>query len=313
MTEIALALGGGGVKGVAHLGVIRCLEQAGFKIRAIAGTSAGGLIGSIYAAGYTPDEIVEVLSKVDQKFLFKRNSPEEPSLLGLQGVTLTLTQLLGSRSFDDLSIPFGCTAVDLETSLEVILTRGRVIDAVLATIAVPGIFPPMQINGARLIDGAVLDPVPVSLARWLAPTLPVVAVCLSPSPRGWAQLKPLTLPPNTPIPAPIIDQFARLRVGQAFQIYIKAIETTSHMLAELRMQIDKPEVIIRPDVDHIGYLDPINPQDLIAIGEQAACEKLQHIRESLSVINQLNRKLRRTNPLQANAQYLGSSPLGEGK
>ncbi len=178
--DISLALGGGGSRGYAHVGVIRRLEQAGFRIRAVAGSSAGGIIAAFFAAGYTPDEMEAQFSRLDQTKLFGRSPDDGPALLGVAGAGKWLHEHLGGRTFDDLKIPCALTSVDLKSAREIILDRGRLVDAVLATIALPGILPPQQIEDYQLVDGGVLDPVPVSVARSLAPNLPVVAVVLTP-------------------------------------------------------------------------------------------------------------------------------------
>ncbi len=293
MTDISLALGGGGIKGIAHIGVIRVLEEAGFSIKAVAGTSAGGLIGSIYAAGKTPDEIEDIVLNLDQSKLFFRSRDEGPSIMGLGGIVQALSDHLGDATFADLQIPFACTAVDTITMQEFILDHGRVSDAVLATIAVPGVFSPREINGTVLVDGGILDPVPVALARWLAPTLPVVAVCLSPSPEGWSHLPDITVPVTNPLAQPIFNQLTKTRVARAFQTYIRSMDITSHMLAELRLQVDRPEVIIRPDVVRFGILDNVNPKILISEGEIAAANALVEIQKSLGWTNKLSRRFRK--------------------
>jgi len=117
--EISLALGGGGSKGFAHLGVLRCLEKEGFKIRAVAGTSAGGIVSTLYAAGYNPDELLDRFKEFDQSRLFGRQPGDGPSLLGVAGINHLLADLLGERTFDDLRIPCAVTAVDLRLEKEV--------------------------------------------------------------------------------------------------------------------------------------------------------------------------------------------------
>lgn len=293
MKEIALALGGGGVRGIAHIGVIRRLEKEGFTIRAISGTSAGGMIGAVYAAGFSPDQIIEILKQVDQSQLFSRQHGDGPSLLGLQGVTQALSSLMKDCTFDDLKIPFACTAVDIDTAQEIILTEGRVVDAVLATIAVPGIFPPKKLNGLTLVDGGILDPVPVALARWLAPGLPILAICLTPVPEGWAHISDFRIPQPIPLPAPIIGQFSKMRIGQAFNIFVRSLETTWRMLSELRMQIDQPDIIIRPNVERYGILDFANIDDLVQQGEQAVEQALPEIYKTNSFTVQVSRYFRR--------------------
>lgn len=293
MTDIAVALGGGGIKGIAHIGVLRILEEAGFTIRAIAGTSAGGLVGSIYALGKTPDEIEQIVLDMNQSRLFSRSKEDGPSILGLGGIVETLSQHLGDATFKDLDIPFACTAVDIATMQEYILDKGRVVDAVMATIAVPGVFSPRIINNTELVDGGILDPVPVALARWLAPSLPVIAVCLTPEPEGWAHIPEISIPNPNPFAQPIINQITKTRVARAFQIYIRSMDITAHMLAELRLQADRPDAIIRPNVSRFGMLDTFDAKVLIEEGEQAATMALENVHKSLGWTNQLARRFRK--------------------
>jgi NTE family protein len=299
MADIALALGGGGVKGIAHLGVIRRLEKEGYTIRAVAGTSIGGLVGAIYAAGYSVSEIEKIFESVDRSKLFARSASDGASLLGLSGLTHTVLRFLGDRNFEDLKIPFACTAVDLYNAQEVILSQGCVVDAVLGTIAVPGVFPPKDLEETRLIDGAVMDPVPVALARWLAPSLPVIAVVLTPVPEGWRHLPPLSkmiLPATSPIPMPIIEQFSKLRVAQAFDVFTRSIDITSLVMAELRLQVDKPDAVIRPEVYQFGMLDEVDPEEMVWLGDKAAAAALKQIKESLAWHKRLSRRFQRVNP-----------------
>ena len=156
--NISVALGGGGARGYAHIGVLRRLETEGFHIRAVTGASAGGIVAVAYAAGFSPDEMETIFVKLDQTKLFARSSNEGPSLLGLSGAARFFEELFGDRTFSDLRIPCAVVAVDLKECQEVILNKGRVVDAILATIAVPGVFPPRQYGDSQLVDGAVLDP-----------------------------------------------------------------------------------------------------------------------------------------------------------
>lgn len=292
--EISVALGGGGIKGIAHIGVLDCLEEAGFKIRTVVGTSVGGLIGAVYAAGYKPDEITEVIRMLRNDRLYARTRTDGPSLLGYTGLAEMMTNILGENQFSDLKVPFACTAVDLRTAQEVYLSDGRVVDAVLATIAVPGIFPSTMRGEMELIDGGVLDPVPVNLARCMAPTLPVVAVALNPERDQWNLLPQFNILPPVPlpIPPPLIEGIARLRIAQAMRTYVQSMDITMRMLTELRLEVDRPEIIIRPDVHQYGLLDNVEPEALIRAGYEAASEAIPNIRKSLSWVNTVGRILK---------------------
>jgi NTE family protein len=298
--EIALALGGGGVRGISHIGVLRCLEEEGFKIKAVAGTSIGGLIGGLYAAGVTTDQLQEATHMMRQRKIFRRRAKDGPAILGLRGLEIVLKATIGDISFKQLNIPFGCTSIDIHTGQEIILTQGNVIDATLATIAYPGIFPPKIIHGLTLVDGGVVDPVPVALARWLAPTLPIVAVCLSPEPEEWSELPPPGLPNTIPIPEAFIKQLRKDKTFQAIEIFTRSLDILDRSMAELRLKLDKPDVIIRPDVAKIGLLDNVNPDELIKTGELATLKSLPQIKASLSISKTISRYL-----------HLGIEPPGQ--
>lgn len=266
--DIIVALGGGGAKGNAHIGVLRVLEREGFTIRALAGTSAGGMAAATYAAGYSPDELQAYMTQVNQSSFYGFHLDGEPALLGVDGIYKVLHKLIGEKNFSDLRIPTALAAVDLESSQRVILNQGRVMDALMATIAIPGVFPPKRLDGRLLVDGGLLDPVPVTVAREISPrkNLPVVAVALTPEMTERSVMKS----PGFLTPSPILNQIARLKVAQAFEIFMHSLEIGSSAITDLRLEIDKPDIIIRPDVAHIGYLDRVNIADVVRLGELAA-------------------------------------------
>lgn len=287
--DISVALGGGGSKGNAHIGVLRVLEKQGFNIRAIAGTSFGGLVACFYAAGFSPDDIEEIFSKVDQTRMYERVKDEVSSLLGLTRVSKWLQESLGGLNFEDLLIPCAVTAVDLRTSNEVILRRGELRPAILSTIAMPGIFPSFMSEELELIDGGLLNPVPVAVARSLAPSLPVVAV-------------PLNAPLGEPIqsrPTPWLTGFAGLlaarfgnwRVAKAFDIFMRSVEIGGRQLTELRLQLEKPEVIIRPNVTEIGVLERVNVHDVVKLGEEAATAQLPELMRAMTWSAGISRRM----------------------
>lgn len=268
---ITLALGGGGVKGNAHVGVLRVLEQNGFEIAGIAGTSAGGLWGGLYAAGLSVDQMVEYADEIDYHQAYRRLPNDEPSWMGVGGLKEFLLKVIGDVTFDDLRFPFAVTAVDLDTAELVTLKTGKLIDAMLATIAVPGVFPSANYNGRLLVDGAILSPVPVSLARSLAPDLPVVAVVLSPPISKWSEASKPRLMESLPF---LARYFARLRIAQALNVFLRAIDISGAQLTETLLDIEKPEVIIRPDVGEIGLLDTVDVAEVALRGEKAALDAL---------------------------------------
>jgi len=290
--EISIALGGGGVKGTAHIGVLRILEREGFKIQALAGTSAGGLWGALYAYGYSLDEIQRRFSQLDPTNLYNRRPEDGPALLGFSGIQNLLETSLGDCDFDDLQMPFAVTAVDLHTAEFIVLKSGKVADAVLATIALPGVFPTIHLENRTLIDGGVLSPVPVGVARSLAPSLPVVAVVLSPPLDDWTGIhKPLLL--NS---VPILSEYlSKLRVTQALNIFLRSMQISGAMLRELLLQYEKPDVIIRPAVPNIGLLDRVDVNEFARLGEIATAHALPELRKAVSFQARISRIIRKRN------------------
>jgi NTE family protein len=291
--EISVALGGGGVKGHAHIGVLKVLVQEGFSIQAVAGTSAGGLWGSFYAAGYSPDEIERGVRQISLETLYRRKPDDGQSMMGLAGLEQVLHREFGNLNIEDLPIPFAVTAVDIDTAQQVILSKGRLVDAILATIAVPGVFPPKIMDHRVLIDGGVLDPVPVNLARSLAPELPVVAVVLSPPIDQWVQPSPPRLLNSLPF---LSGYLSRMRLAKALNVFLRSVDIGGAMLTELRLQLDRPEVIIRPPVPHIGLLDDVDVSEVALLGEIGAIKELEALNRMVGWRARVSRKLMPSRP-----------------
>jgi len=287
--NITLALGGGGAKGNAHIGVIRRLEQAGITIEAVAGTSFGGIVAIFYALGNSPDKIEETFAMLDQNQLFGFTPDEGPSLLGLAGVTKWLTETLGDKTFDDLKIPCVVTAVDLNCGCEVILSKGLLVDAILATIAIPGIFPARRMDEWELVDGGTLDPVPVAPARALRPNLPVIAVVLA-SPLG-VPAQTWNIPIPEYLPHQLIERLSKMRYAQAFDIFSRSLDITTRAVTEYRLEVDRPEIILRPQVTDIDLLDRVDVHEVAQKGEEVVEAALPEIRKLFAWQNRLRRAI----------------------
>lgn len=287
--DITLALGGGGAKGNSHIGVIRRLEKEGYRIRSVAGTSYGGIVGVLYAAGYSPSEIQTAFEEVDQARLYGRSPQDGPSMLGMDGVRKLLDQLLGEKTFDDLRIPCAVTAVDINAGSEVVLSSGLLKDAILATIALPGIFPVQRSNDWELVDGGVLNPVPVSVARMLSPDLPVVAVVLN-DPMD-KPVRAYTIPVPSILPRPIAERLTRMTLAQSLDIFLRSVDVSSRALAFYRLELEKPEIIVRPDVHAFGLLDKVVIEDLAQLGEQALEEVLPQLKRAVSWQARLGKRI----------------------
>lgn len=161
-TRIALSLGGGGARGYAHIGVIEVLEERGYEVVAVAGTSMGALVGGLHAAGVLP-EYTTWVTGMSQRDVLRLLDPavRGPSALRGDKVLGRVAELLGGARIEDLPVPFTAVATDLLARREVWFQRGPVDAAIRASVALPTIFPPVMINGRLLVDGGLMNPVPM--------------------------------------------------------------------------------------------------------------------------------------------------------
>lgn len=196
--KVGLALGGGGARGAAHIGVLRVLEELHVPVDYVAGTSMGAVVGGLYASGMSPDEIEEALTAIDwndtlndrtayRELSYRRKEDESRYLTsfeaGLRGKRLKLPSGLQSaqkvrfllqsnllpvahvHDFDQLPIPFRAVAADIETGEAVVLGRGDLAEAIRASMSIPGVFSPMEIDGRLLVDGGIANNLPVDVVR----------------------------------------------------------------------------------------------------------------------------------------------------
>jgi NTE family protein len=182
--KIGYALGGGGARGLSHIGVMKVLEDHGIYPDVIAGTSIGALVGALYASGLRAGDIERAL-RLDLRRLAML-ADVRLSLSGLvQGkrVASALKSFLGDLTFADLKIPFACVATDIVHGQEVVIRTGPVINAVRASISVPGLFTPVKLRGRYLVDGGLVNTVPVSTCRQMGAEY-VIGVNVIPDPAG---------------------------------------------------------------------------------------------------------------------------------
>lgn len=274
-TKIGLALGGGGARGLAHIGVLKVLEGEHIPINCIAGTSMGGVVGAFYAAGVTLAEMEREVLRISRRRelvkLLDVGVTQGAALKGERVYRYIAGKLGAQLTFADLSIPLAVVTVDLYSGREVVLTSGRVVDAVRATISVPGVFVPVEHEPYRLVDGGLLNNVPVDVARQLGAQV-VIAVDVLPD---FEENQPGQQPRVLPLQPPHTPGVYR-RLWHIEMIMISA-------LTEYRMREAHPEVILRPDlpVDMDLFLGFDQAQAAIQAGEQATQAALPQIRALL--------------------------------
>ena len=292
MKKISLALGGGGIKGFAHIGVLRQLEKEGYEVAGIAGTSVGSIVGGLYALGVSTQELETFSKSLKFPNIFVRGLKDAPSLIGLQGLFKLIKKLINGKTFNDLKIPFLCVAVDIDTGKEIIVDSGDLMTAMQASSAIPGLFPYQEVKKMKLVDGGVLNAIPVSAARWLVPDYPTIAVSLSVPPGEWTDSAKIGVPSYVPIPDFITHQLNQLRINRAMQIFIDSNDIMSNTIAELRLKMEKPDAILRPEIYKYSIIDKVDIDEAIAYGEQAVVDAREQIEKSFSVSKRMNRWLR---------------------
>jgi NTE family protein len=253
LPRIGLALGGGFARGLAHIGVLKVLEQEHVPISYVAGTSVGALIGAIYCSGVSAAELEDVARSVR----FRDFAGWTLSRLGLattERMMHFLNRVLKVETFEELRIPFGATATDLRTGEPIFFRSGALADAVRASCAYPGMFLPVEINGRLLVDGMLAHPVPAQPLRDMGATT-VLAVHLKSS---WA----------APAPRHVFEV-----IGQCFAIAQDRTLTTWMPAANL---------VVEPDVTAYAYNDFEHWSELIHIGEAAMRQAMPEVRKCIA-------------------------------
>jgi NTE family protein len=159
--KIGIALSGGATLGAAHIGVLQVLEREGIRPDFVAGTSAGALVGAVYCAGVPLDELAELFVNMKWPSILKLALPNPLSLFDMQPMDGVIKKMIGDADFKDLKIPFAAIGCDLMTGERIVLDHGPVAPAIRASASVPGIFAPVEIEGRMLVDGGVVDNLPV--------------------------------------------------------------------------------------------------------------------------------------------------------
>jgi NTE family protein len=286
-SKVVLALGGGGSRGLAHLGVVRVLEREGIPIDGIVGTSVGSILGATY--GVNPD--IEGLIKTTLEFLrsdrfmndkfrrmmFGSNDAEQnflsvlfsnvrrgfrfaslirrPSVLSGDKLREVVYEFVGDASFDDLKIPFAVPALDLREPREVLISHGKLVDAVTAACSIPGFFPPVEFDGLLLADVGVISSVPVEAAREMIPGALVIAIDLS------RELESIE------------------NIERGWDSILRCESIAGRKLNALALT--QADVVLRPKIGEKYWSDFSGLEEIVRAGEVAAEERLEEIRNRL--------------------------------
>jgi NTE family protein len=256
--SIGVALGGGFARGIAHIGVLKVLEEEGIPIRIVAGTSVGALIGAAYCSGISIEELEKIACSC-RFTTFARWTVSRYGFASNDRMTAFLNRILKVKTFEELRIPLGVTATDFNTGQGVVFHSGSIIDPVRASCAYPGMFLPVNIRGRWLVDGMLSHPVPAQPLRDMGADR-VLAVHLKGTwTKGGA-------------PRHLFDV-----IGQSFAI---AQDMVSHVWR------GAADLVVEPDVAGFAYDDFKRTGDLIREGELAMRKALPEVRSWLEVPSQ---------------------------
>jgi len=253
MPAIGVALGGGFARGIAHIGVLKVLDQEGIPIRVVTGTSVGALIGACYCSGLSPRELEEV-ARSCRFTTFARWTLSRYGFASNDRMVQFLNRILKVKTFEELRIPLGVAATDFNTGEGVVFHSGSIIDPVRASCAYPGMFLPVEIRGRFLVDGMLSHPVPTHPLHEMGAQR-VLAVHLVGS---WAKGGP---------PRHLFDV-----IGQSFAIAQDAMSS---------LWKDAADLLVEPDVAGFAYDDFKRTDDLIHVGEVAMRQALPVVRKWL--------------------------------
>jgi NTE family protein len=301
---IGLALGGGAARGFAHIGVMRTLAKHGIVPDVIVGTSIGAVVGGCYAANQLDDlEIWARELTVRGVLGYLDISLSGAGLIRGGHLATRLGNGLKDTRIDDLAIRFAAIATEFNTGHEIWLTRGRLVDALRASYALPGIFPPVLIGGRWLVDGALVNPVPVSAARALGARL-VIAVNLNSDLFGRgtiisshgsddsddaaaAQPKPQGLRGMFGGERSLRRQFLGRRGRPGIPtVMIEAFNVMQDRITRARLAGDPPDVLISPRLGSLGWFDFHRGNEAITIGSEATEKSMDGINEAIAVLSQ---------------------------
>jgi NTE family protein len=269
VNKIGYALGGGGARGLAHIGVLKVLETQGLKPECVAGTSVGALIGALYASGLSALELERLALSLSKRQLTRFLDLTFPfsGLIRGKRVTSVIEHILGEREFTDLSIPFACIATDINTGKEVAIRKGSVSTAIRASISIPGVLTPARIDKQWLVDGGVVNVVPVNVCRKMGANY-IFGVNVIPDPaKVMAHLEFIREPS-----LPFTTAGLRRKTDEKKPPRLIDVMVQTLLISEYRIAMDnckEADVAITPDLTNIGFWEFHKAAEAIANGEAA--------------------------------------------
>jgi len=281
--KIGLALSSGVGRGWAHIGVLQALDELGLEIDVIAGTSIGALVGGLYLADHM--DTLETWARSLNRMRIMRYldlSVAQGGIFAGKRLARLLTENVGHLAIEHLPKPFTAVATELDTGHEIWLRHGPLVESLQASYALPGVFPPVELDNQRLVDGALVNPVPVSVCRVMGARL-VIAVNLNADMLGKGSRRGKRKPREEG--GRFLEQlFGRGDDPGLFDVMATALNILQDRLGRSRLAGDPPDVTIAPRVGHIGLLEFDRADELIKEGREAVERSRPFLEEALAVL-----------------------------
>jgi len=302
--KLGIALGSGAARGLAHIGVLKVLEEADIQIDIITGTSMGAFIGAMYAAGVPVAQMEQVALEIDWLSMARLIAPVMPTSGLSDGKKLVafMAELLPARDFKDLLLPLAITATDINTGEAIIIKQGDLLEALRASLAFPGIFSPVRFGQRFLVDGGLCNPIPADVARNLGAER-IIGICTIPA---VVKQTPETFLPTRHGGSKTISRWRdffntrkieqafrsalgqetedspeetsdTLRTPNIFRVCAQSVAIMENVINELHLRQNHHDLIIRPALEGITLLEFHRAEEIIAAGEAAARAVLPEI------------------------------------
>ena len=253
--KTALVLGGGSARGLAHIGIIKVLQRENITFDMVVGTSIGAFMGAHYALGKDVSEAEKLALSFKSREVLDIMIPPSMGLIKGERVYAVIKQILGDAKFADTKIPLAVVATDIENGKEVVFTEGNLANAVRVSCSYPGIFAPQRIDGKLLVDGGIINTVPVTVARRMGADIVVAAdvgFCVQPG-----------------------------QIKNIFGVILQPFQIVGDELN--KYQSMDANIVIRPSLEGITQVDFDNSKLIIQRGEIAAWEKIKKIKKKLRI------------------------------
>ncbi len=304
---IGLALGSGSARGLAHIGVIRAIEETGIRIDMVAGCSIGALIGAAYVSGRL-DALERQFRGIDRKGIGTLLDPIFPWSGFIDGRKIVdfVRPYVSPKNIEQLPLPFCAVATDLISGRETVIRDGNLVDAVRASISVPGIFAPVRRDRRILVDGGLVNPVPVSAVRALGADL-VIAVDLNynivagkrkrpsgkaaknegPTDRGiqkypWERIGESLRSSRNPTVSRILAWLEKERLPGMIDVLLGSLYIMQAQITEIRLLIEQPDILIRPPLGSVRLIEFDRAGEMIAAGHRAALGPIRDLAQRLT-------------------------------